>query len=98
MKREGIATRVSTIATMLAMFTSGLAGLLGGDPARPASAFPASRAASEAVAPSLAGTRRIVDIKAVWREDSRAEDWRGAPQAPLGCIRRFQLRARVGSP
>ena len=60
MKREGIATRVSTIATMLAMFTSGLAGLLGGDPARPASAFPASRAASEAVAPSLAGTRRIV--------------------------------------
>ena len=28
----------------------------------------------------------------------RVEDWRGAPQAPLGCIRRFQLRARLGSP
>ena len=32
------------------------------------------------------------------QERSRVEDWRGAPQAPLGCIRRFQLRARVGSP
>ena len=29
---------------------------------------------------------------------SRVEDWRKAPEAPLGCIRRFQLRARVGSP
>jgi hypothetical protein len=29
---------------------------------------------------------------------SRVEDWRGITSAPLGCVRRFQLRARVGSP
>ena len=29
---------------------------------------------------------------------SRVEDWRKTPWAPLGCVRRFQLRARVGSP
>src|SRR5262245_58508811 len=49
MKRKGTATRVFTIATMLAMFTSGTAGLLGGEPARAASEFPASRSTREAV-------------------------------------------------
>jgi hypothetical protein len=34
----------------------------------------------------------------VWAVFSRVEDWRKAPEAPLGCLRRFQLRARVGSP
>jgi hypothetical protein len=33
-----------------------------------------------------------------WAVFSRVEGWRQTPSAPLGCRRRFQLRARLGWP